>query len=331
MSEVIEDGVVSICNPRDIVVVWKDIPGFSKYEACNLGLIRHKRLGGISNLYEAETTKGTYLRVSALDDAGKCRSKEVHHLVCLAFHGVPDETNVKMEVNHKDGNKHNNLPSNIEWMSRGDNLLHAYKEGLRTDCRRVIIHDHLHDRLVEVHSISEVGRQMNVSKSEAWRVICDHKTKKYLDRFTFTFVEGKTTTRKANHVRDIKAFDYSENRLLVSDNLGTMELLTGVKRATIAWQLKSSNPRLIKGFWFKYMDDRSPFPTFTEEEIEISKIRITNNGNPIRVTDTKLNTTKLFSGIHQFAVTIGEHPNTIRRALKKGSGKSYLQYLIEFL
>ena len=58
---------------------------------------------------------------------GKPKSAYVHRLIAAAFVENPDNL---PQVNHKDGNTFNNRADNLEWVSPGDNVRHAYKSGL---------------------------------------------------------------------------------------------------------------------------------------------------------------------------------------------------------
>ena len=63
-----------------------------------------------------------------LYDDGSDYQISVHRMVAITF--IPNPEN-KPEVNHKDGNKHNNDISNLEWVSKSENVIHAFKHGLK--------------------------------------------------------------------------------------------------------------------------------------------------------------------------------------------------------
>ncbi len=109
--------------------IWKDIYGYEgAYKVSNLGriqsLLRKNTKGKILN--PAKNNRG-YLRLG-LCFKGKIRYDSVHRLVAEAF--IPNPKNLP-EVNHIDGNKLNNRVENLEWVTKGENQIHAYKTGLR--------------------------------------------------------------------------------------------------------------------------------------------------------------------------------------------------------
>lgn len=57
----------------------------------------------------------------------KGSSKAIHRLVALTYLTNPNNL---PEVNHIDGNKLNNHVDNLEWVTRSENMIHAYSIGL---------------------------------------------------------------------------------------------------------------------------------------------------------------------------------------------------------
>jgi len=102
---------------------WQPVPGFEGYEASTAGRIRSvdrqlsdgRWAGGVV-LAATEDDNG-YLRVT-LSTGGRKRTKQVHVLVCLAFHGPRPKGR---EVRHLDGVKVNCRPGNLAWGTKGRN------------------------------------------------------------------------------------------------------------------------------------------------------------------------------------------------------------------
>lgn len=100
--------------------MWKEVKGTS-YSVSSKGRVRNSTgliLKGWLSFYG-------YRHV----DLGKYIRKSVHVLVAKAF--LPPPSFAGAEPNHKDGNKDNNDINNLEWMTRAENITHAYEIGLR--------------------------------------------------------------------------------------------------------------------------------------------------------------------------------------------------------
>lgn len=92
--------------------VWKNVD--NKFYISNLGRI--KTLD--NELVDMSNRKSRYLLY---------RGYRIHRLVAEYF--IPNPEN-KPEVNHKDGNKHNNSVDNLEWNTTSENRRHAFDNKL---------------------------------------------------------------------------------------------------------------------------------------------------------------------------------------------------------
>ena len=111
--------------------IWKQIPGFSRYEASNLGNIRThdwKGSGRTVVLKPAKNKKG-YLATILIDDEGNKKNITVHRMVAFAFLGLPYD--MSLTVNHKNHIKDDNRPENLEYMTALDNARDAWDNGLQ--------------------------------------------------------------------------------------------------------------------------------------------------------------------------------------------------------
>lgn len=176
--------------------VWKDIPSLDGlYEASSLGRVRSKertvefktRWGGVANrklrsvvLSQQRHPQG-YMFVSPSVN-GKHLQNTVHNYIADAFLGArPSGT----DVNHIDGDKTNNSPCNLEYVTRKENMLHAKEIGIwnnsgerngqaRADENTI---RNAHFLLMEGFMVHEVQRVCKLTKSQVAKIRCGTKWK----------------------------------------------------------------------------------------------------------------------------------------------------------
>lgn len=103
---------------------WKQVVGYEgRYMVSSDGQVYSTYLNRPLRSWDA---KG-YRLVRLYDGSRpKCpRDHLVHRLVAAAFIGTDSR-----EINHKNGIKDDNRPSNLEYTTRSENLLHAFRNGL---------------------------------------------------------------------------------------------------------------------------------------------------------------------------------------------------------
>lgn len=113
--------------------IWKDVVGHEGfYQVSNLGQVKSLPRTVNNKFYSGKvlSTKNSnpkQYEKTSLHDSGASRYYKVHQLVARAFIPNPDN---KREVNHIDGNKHNNKVDNLEWVTSKENKEHNHKLGI---------------------------------------------------------------------------------------------------------------------------------------------------------------------------------------------------------
>jgi len=123
---------------------WKTIPDYGDhYQISQEGLVRvnprsprlrdetywksPNRLKG-GDLVKQSLGGDGYWRTNLRKSGQKYTSCHIHRLLMLTFRPTNDRN---LQVNHKDGNKQNNNLNNLEWVTKLENLTHAWENGLR--------------------------------------------------------------------------------------------------------------------------------------------------------------------------------------------------------
>lgn len=109
----------------NIIEQWKTIEDFPNYLISNLGQVKNLK----NHTIKSWKNNSGYSCVTLYTKSKQKQNVLVHRLVAHAF--IPNFDVNNLEVNHLDGNKQNNKVSNLEWITRSKNMLHAYKTNLK--------------------------------------------------------------------------------------------------------------------------------------------------------------------------------------------------------
>ncbi len=109
------------------------------------------------------------LRKDGYVEVSMCGKKELlHRVIAEAFIPNPDN---KPQVNHIDGDKRNNVVSNLEWVTSKENIDHAIKTKLTKlndgskQVKSITIYDKLNDVTIKFNSQNEAGIYFGLNKN----------------------------------------------------------------------------------------------------------------------------------------------------------------------
>lgn len=165
--------------------IWKDVVDWEQfYQVSNLGRIKTKTRimfydrnlnRGVEKktIYEKirkpKLNKHTGYLMVGLNVKGKSTNVTVHSMVAKAFiNNYKGEGKGKgLCTNHKDGNKLNNSIENLEVVTQGENLRHAFKNDLIKTNHKIKYEN------IVYFSKSEMRKALNISEEKQRKLIAE--------------------------------------------------------------------------------------------------------------------------------------------------------------
>lgn len=267
-------------------------------------------------------------------------SHHIHRLMAITFLPKPDIPISELDVNHKDGNKLNNEISNLEWATRSENCLHAYKTGLRQDNVVVLVKDLRDGSVKEYYSLSECARCFDANPALIHQYLADiSKIRKHFYVFIRkgqqwpNLSSADVTKRKAGVPIVLLGLHLESNVLCIFGSIGKAADELGIKAGSLYMHVKRYGEKPYHGYSFRFSDDAEQISKYSEQNSKrgiSKKIRI-RPPKPILVTDTETGISKRWESTEEFAKHVGAKKGTIQARIHRTGGywnKYEIKYLI---
>jgi hypothetical protein len=217
---------------------FRVIPGFTKYAIDNTGKV-----------IEIATSRIIPTRIPKLTDGRKskhyptvdidCISKQkniaagVHRLLALAWKTNIDYVN-RCVINHLDGDKFNNRPFNLEWVTYSENSDHAFETGLRTDNIPCKVRDIKTKLVTEFATIGNACKFMGLRRDSSYETLFPKRQAKLINnRFELKLQDDMTPWVYENIDKPLVAGRYE---ITVTKDDGEIETYYDIRSAVKAYR-----------------------------------------------------------------------------------------------
>ncbi len=198
--------------------IWKDIPGYEGvYQASTLGRLKRlattKRKEKILKL-TLQDNRSTHC--SLANQKNERIHYQVHRLIALTF--IPNPEN-KPEINHINGIRSDNRICNLEWVTRSENMLHAWREDLKTKENKTSQYRYVHYK-VKYHLWCVDLENYNLYKS--------FKTEKEAVEYANCFLDSKQDYLRDRNIwvgETVSSIAYTFNTEIQIEKLRELNLL----------------------------------------------------------------------------------------------------------
>jgi len=268
------------------------VPGYSKF-TCTRGGDVYSYMTGVRKIVSQNDRSG-YNHVSVTSDSGKRSRVGTHRVVAMTY--LPNPLNLPF-VNHKDGNRRNNIDNNLEWITPSDNTKHSHQVlGARTTTRKVV-HATLdgtliaeYDSIIYASSQTGVGITLICSICRGTRIKYQGTTWHYAENF-----KGQPVAIKKTRAAIVRRYD--KNMKLLEETNGVNLTAKAIKADPASITRAARNNTLFRGFYWK-CEIYKPQVKVVKEDVasktwkklpEFPLYRISRDGSAIYSERSKIN------------------------------------------
>lgn len=273
-----------------------------------------------------------YYTIGIKTPDGRFATVGVHRLVAFAFK-PPDIDHLLLTVNHLDGDITNNVPSNVEWETNKNNIVHGVLLNRYTS-RPLLVYEK-EDETIYFNDLYDASIKFDLDIDTIWRIVRDEKEieggklkhLKSFDKRSLIFKRIKPWEGKSEII-PIKMLDLQTEEITNYEDIIEAAKFHGVKRTLI--RIRISTPGFPKVFKRRYVfvlkDDNFDFVT-----PELRKSLLERN-QPLKVLgyNLKLKTWEEFESVYKFIQSTKLSRKAVHGRLLKGSLSPVGDWMIKY-
>ncbi len=262
----------------------------------------------------------------------------VHRIVAETFLVNPDPDKY-YQVNHKNGDKTDPCITNLEWSNHSENIIHAYKTGLRSDNLVLEVKNLLTGETMEYYSLNELDRNFEVNPGAISIYLSSKRDAPYEDIYSIirkgeehTLTKADTYKHRNGLSREIIIQKLSDGKYYIYSSVGDASADLGIKAHLFYSYLNNGIKNIEKhGVRAWYL---SQHEFFVEDAIRMPKRPVTRGSPtrtpvPIVVYDKMDKSTRVYPSSKFFADAVGVCKSVIQKATKHNNG-NWRQYRIKY-
>lgn len=274
-----------------------------------------------------------YLTVGIKTEDGRFVTIGIHRLIAFAFH-KPAVDHLLLTVNHLDGDITNNVPSNVEWETNKNNIVHGVLLN-RYSTRPLLIYEK-DKECCYFNDLYDASLRFDMDIDTLWRNIRD-KVKidggslqhlKSSDKRVLV-IKRLEPWKGKEEIIPISMFDLETNEITHYDDIKDAAVFHNVKRTLI--RIRISTPGFPKVFKRRYVFVKASenFDFLTEEV----KKELSKRNKPLRVLayHTEYQTWDEFDSVYQFISTTRTSRKAVHNRLRKGSLEPIGVWIIKYI
>lgn len=298
------------------------IPGYSKYVINRDGDFLTVKTGKFRKWTDTvpakESIRGGYKATTLTSDGGYSRSLGRHRAIALTFLDYDFHPDSRI-INHKNGIGGDDRIDNLEWTTYSENVKHAYELGLYSN--RTAAVDALNwktGEAISFPSIQKCSEYTGFKHASISSRLHHGNHRRYEDGWRFKradqqwlalneFVDQRVTDRR------VTARQLETGRIFVFQSIGECSRITGVHHGAIYTHCLTKVMTPLHGWNFRFLDEFSGWPKYSEKQIEIFKDYPFRPGDGIDVHDLETNETLFFTSAQKAADHFGISPITVSK------------------